>query len=56
MVYFSPVFSGKPKRYNIVRKESIVGKGDIKTKKGKIFRGTYGKVRPKKVKKIEKAK
>ena len=25
-----------------------MGKGDRKTKKGKIFRGSYGKTRPKK--------
>jgi 30S ribosomal protein S31 len=28
-----------------------MGKGDIRTKKGKIFRGTFGKSRPKKIKK-----
>ncbi len=26
-----------------------MGKGDIKTKKGKMFKGSYGKSRPKKV-------
>ncbi len=25
-----------------------MGKGDIRTKKGKIYRGTHGKTRPKK--------
>jgi len=25
-----------------------MGKGDIRTRRGKIFRGTYGKTRPKK--------
>jgi 30S ribosomal protein S31 len=25
-----------------------MGKGDIKTKRGKIFNGSYGKLRPKK--------
>lgn len=25
-----------------------MGKGDIKTKKGKIFNGSYGKLRPRK--------
>lgn len=25
-----------------------MGKGDIRTKRGKIFRGTFGKSRPKK--------
>jgi 30S ribosomal protein S31 len=29
----------------------IMGKGDKRTKKGKIYRGTYGKRRPRKVKK-----
>ncbi|MGQ9631804.1 MAG: 30S ribosomal protein THX [bacterium] len=28
-----------------------MGKGDRRTKRGKIFRGTYGKTRPKKNKK-----
>jgi 30S ribosomal protein S31 len=28
-----------------------MGKGDKKTKRGKIFRGSFGKSRPKKVKK-----
>ena len=28
-----------------------MGKGDMKTKRGKITRGTYGKTRPKKKKK-----
>lgn len=28
-----------------------MGKGDKRSKKGKIFRGTYGKRRPRKVKK-----
>lgn len=27
-----------------------MGKGDMKTKRGKIFAGSYGKSRPKKVK------
>jgi 30S ribosomal protein S31 len=26
----------------------LMGKGDIRTKRGKIFRGTYGNRRPKK--------
>ncbi len=33
---------------------SIMGKGDKKTKRGKIARGTYGKTRPKKKTKKEK--
>jgi len=28
-----------------------MGKGDLKTKRGKIFRGSYGKKRPRKKKK-----
>lgn len=28
-----------------------MGKGDLKTKRGKIFRGSYGKLRPRKNKK-----
>ena len=32
-----------------------MGKGDRRTKKGKIFRGSYGNVRPK-IKKIRKQK
>ncbi|MEJ7611407.1 MAG: 30S ribosomal protein THX [Ferruginibacter sp.] len=31
-------------------KEKIMGRGDIKTKKGKIFAGSFGKTRPAKVK------
>lgn len=31
-----------------------MGKGDIRTKRGKIYRGTYGKSRPKKKKVKEK--
>ncbi len=30
-----------------------MGKGDRRTKKGKIFRGTYGKSRPRKPKNVE---
>ncbi|MEM7828161.1 MAG: 30S ribosomal protein THX [Candidatus Aenigmatarchaeota archaeon] len=30
-----------------------MGKGDLRTKRGKIFRGTYGKTRPKKKKKVK---
>ena len=33
-----------------------MGKGDIRTKRGKIWRGTTGKTRPKKKKKKEKEK
>jgi len=29
-----------------------MGRGDKKTKKGKIWRGSYGKARPKKVQKV----
>ncbi|MFH1726954.1 MAG: 30S ribosomal protein THX [Pseudomonadota bacterium] len=31
-----------------------MGRGDQKTKKGKIFRGTHGKTRPGKIKKVTK--
>ena len=33
-----------------------MGKGDKKTKKGKIFMGSFGVTRPKKVKKVVKSK
>jgi len=33
-----------------------MGKGDKKTKKGKIFKGSFGKSRPAKVKKLAKKK
>jgi len=33
-----------------------MGKGDKKTKKGKIFKGSFGKSRPAKVKKASKKK
>jgi len=33
-----------------------MGKGDKKTKKGKIFKGSFGKSRPAKVKKTPKKK
>jgi ribosomal small subunit protein bTHX len=37
-----------------------MGKGDMKTRRGKIFRGTHGKLRPRKTNKpvqaVEKAK
>ncbi len=33
-----------------------MGKGDKKTKKGKIFKGSFGKSRPAKVKKVTKKK
>jgi 30S ribosomal protein S31 len=33
-----------------------MGKGDKKTKKGKIFKGSFGKSRPAKVKKSSKKK
>ncbi|MBN1829527.1 MAG: 30S ribosomal protein THX [Deltaproteobacteria bacterium] len=32
-----------------------MGKGDQKSKRGKIIKGTFGKTRPKKVKKDKKA-
>lgn len=33
-----------------------MGKGDKKTKRGKIFRGSYGKLRPRKKKKTSSSK
>ncbi len=33
-----------------------MGRGDVKTKKGKIFKGSFGKARPSKVKKATAAK
>jgi 30S ribosomal protein S31 len=33
-----------------------MGKGDKKTKKGKIFKGSFGKSRPAKTKKVAKKK
>ncbi len=33
-----------------------MGKGDRRTRRGKIFRGSYGKTRPRKKKKSEKSK
>ena len=35
---------------------NCMGKGDIRTKRGKIWRGTTGKTRPKKIKKKEQEK
>ncbi len=32
-----------------------MGKGDIRTRRGKIWRGTYGKTRPSKKKKVQEA-
>ncbi|PWA93520.1 30S ribosomal protein S31, mitochondrial [Artemisia annua] len=34
----------------------LCGRGDKRTKKGKIFKGTYGNSRPKKDKKIQRIK
>jgi 30S ribosomal protein S31 len=39
-----------------VKKLFIMGKGDRKTKKGKIFKGSFGKSRPAKIKKKAAAK
>ena len=33
-----------------LKEENTMGKGDIRTKRGKIIRGTYGKTRNRKVK------
>ncbi|MDW8305174.1 MAG: 30S ribosomal protein THX [Acidobacteriota bacterium] len=32
-----------------------MGKGDLRTRRGKIFRGTFGKTRPRKKKKKQQA-
>lgn len=31
-----------------------MGKGDIRTRRGKIYRGTFGKTRPRKKKQVKK--
>jgi len=36
--------------------EFTMGKGDQRTRRGKIYRGTHGKTRPNNVKKTEKKK
>jgi 30S ribosomal protein S31 len=33
-----------------------MGKGDLRTRRGKIYRGTFGKTRPRKKKKSESTK
>lgn len=33
-----------------------MGKGDLRTRRGKIYRGTFGKTRPQNVKKTESPK
>jgi 30S ribosomal protein S31 len=38
------------------RGNATMGKGDKRTKRGKIFKGTFGKRRPKNVKKAPKPK
>jgi 30S ribosomal protein S31 len=38
------------------KESSTVGKGDVRTRRGKIYRGTYGKSRPKGKKAKPKAK
>lgn len=32
-----------------------MGKGDQRTRRGKLYRGTFGKTRPQRVKKVKKA-
>ena len=45
---FCPARGKKPLLEFLVReKERSMGKGDLRTKKGKRHRGTYGKTRPK---------
>jgi 30S ribosomal protein S31 len=36
-------------------KNTIMGRGDVKTKKGKIFKGSFGKSRPAKPLQVKKA-
>jgi 30S ribosomal protein S31 len=39
---------------NASRQEAVMGKGDRRTKKGKIYRASFGNTRPKKSKKTVK--
>ena len=41
----TPLFCG--------RGDDSMGKGDLRTRRGKIYRGTFGKTRPQNVKKTE---
>lgn len=40
--------------YNIKLKINIMGRGDVKTKKGKIFKSSFGKTRPAKPSRVKK--
>jgi 30S ribosomal protein S31 len=49
-----PVFNEWENEFSrhLLHKKSIMGRGDKKTKKGKIFKGSFGKSRPAGEKKI----
>jgi len=53
--FWRGAFLIRAKFYNY-RKKKFMGKGDKKTKKGKIFKGSFGKSRPANVKKAAKKK
>lgn len=50
------VFLAKRSKFAKIQKYNTMGKGDRRTRRGKIFAGTYGKSRPRKLKKANKAK
>lgn len=47
MIFFSKYFIFA-KQFILFKKGEIMGKGDLRTRRGKIYRGTFGKTRPKK--------
>ncbi len=49
-------FSGRYIRSFLLEADTDLGKGDQRTKKGKRFRGTHGKTRPRKKKKAAQKK
>ena len=52
---YSTVFHSGHKPYHLQEADGM-GKGDIRTRRGKIWRGTTGKTRPKKKRNKEKEK
>jgi ribosomal small subunit protein bTHX len=44
------LFTFTPQLDSFDLQEVFVGKGDLRTKRGKIYRGSYGKARPKRKK------
>src|SRR6476659_420103 len=50
--FLTPHFAGFIFLRHLLNKKLIMGKGDKKTKKGKIFKGSFGKSRPASEKKI----